>query len=145
MTAGPALLDVNVLIAVAWPNHEGHAAARAWFGSRSGNGWASTPVTESGFVRVSSNRRALPTATSPEIALTMLRQLTSMPGHRFWADDVRDVVGEHLDPATVLGHRQVTDGHLIALARQHRGTVVTFDAALASLAPDDVGVEVLVS
>ena len=144
MRTAPALLDVNVLIAIAWPNHEGHAAARAWFATRAGAGWASTPVTEAGFVRVSSNR-ALPTATTPELALSMLRQLTATPGHRFWVDDVRDVVGSHLDPASVVGHRQVTDGHLVALARRHRGSVVTFDAALASLAPDGVDVEVLLS
>ena len=29
-----ALLDVNVLIALAWPNHVHHAAARAWFEDR---------------------------------------------------------------------------------------------------------------
>ena len=35
-----ALLDVNVLIALVWPNHVHHEAARAWFTRRRKDGWA---------------------------------------------------------------------------------------------------------
>jgi predicted nucleic acid-binding protein len=28
-----SLLDVNVLLALAWPNHVHHAASRTWFAS----------------------------------------------------------------------------------------------------------------
>lgn len=44
-------------------------------------------------------------------------------------------------PATV-GHRQVTDAHLLALARRRGMRVVTFDAGLAVLA-DGPDVELL--
>ena len=32
-----ALLDTNVLLALAWPNHQHHAQAHAWFAA---HGWA---------------------------------------------------------------------------------------------------------
>jgi hypothetical protein len=35
-----------------------------------------------------------------------------------------------------MGHRQVTDAYLAALARQQGGRLVTFDAGLAVLHPD---------
>src|SRR6478672_12922232 len=83
-----ALLDVNVLIALAWPNHAHHAAARQWFSTHAQHGWATTPITESGFVRVSSNRAAIPTATSPVLALEVLTAMTGLDRHEFWVDDV---------------------------------------------------------
>jgi predicted nucleic acid-binding protein len=36
----------------------------------------------------------------------------------------------------VIGHRQVTDAYLAALARQRGGRLATFDAGLAQLHPD---------
>jgi uncharacterized protein len=49
------LLDVNVLVALTWPTHIHHLAARSWFDATGGAGWATCPVTQLGFVRVSSN------------------------------------------------------------------------------------------
>lgn len=132
------LLDVNTLVALAWPNHLAHRAAAEWFlttGRR--EGWATTPITESGFVRVSSNRRALPTATSPQIAASLLTQLCTHGTHEFWADDLRYVADDTLLGA-LRGHRQVTDAHLLALARAHKSHLVTFDGALAALGGSDV-------
>ena len=54
------LLDVNVLVALAWPNHVHHVAARAWFNDVGQKRFATCPVTQSGFVRVSSNRTCHP-------------------------------------------------------------------------------------
>ncbi|MGH3502820.1 MAG: TA system VapC family ribonuclease toxin, partial [Nocardioidaceae bacterium] len=133
--SGRALLDVNVLIALAWPNHEGHAAAREWFEHESKRGWATSPVTETGFVRVSSNRRALTTATTPQRAVEMLEQLTTLPGHMFWPDSISLVTGGHIDLPRLSGHRQVTDAHLVALCRAHDAQLVTFDQAVWELAP----------
>jgi uncharacterized protein len=73
------LLDVNVLIALAWPNHVHHNPARSWFEASSSDGWATTPVTELGFVRISSNKRLIPDASSPGTALDVLRALCSLP------------------------------------------------------------------
>jgi len=45
------LLDVNVLMALLWENHEHHQVARPWF--RQIPDFATSPVTQLGFVRVS--------------------------------------------------------------------------------------------
>jgi toxin-antitoxin system PIN domain toxin len=142
-TAPVALLDVNVLISLAWPNHVAHEASINWFTSRAAPGWATTPFTETGFVRVSSNRRALPTATTPSLARQLLGSLRQQPGHHFWPDDVTLVTGDHLDLGNVAGHRQVTDAHLLALCARNEGQLVTFDRGLIALAAGRVSVELL--
>lgn len=129
----PALLDVNVLIALAWPNHVHHRAAHEWFAGAHSAGWATTPVTESGFVRVSSNRAAIPTATSPGEAIQLLAAMTALDGHCFWPDDVARVTADFGDPALITSHRNVTDAHLLALAQRHGGTLVTFDSRINRL------------
>ena len=131
-----ALLDVNVLVALVMPNHVSHAAAQSWFADHAGEGWATTPFTESGFVRVCSNRRAIVTPTTPGTALRMLSLLTARPGHRFWPDHVDTVVGAFLDPDRVTAYQQVTDAHLLAIAVAYRGQLVTFDRGVASLGGD---------
>ncbi|SON63607.1 Ribonuclease VapC39 [Mycobacterium simulans] len=129
-----ALLDVNVLIALGWRNHVHHTAARKWFTRSSSRGWATTPITEIGFVRISSNRRLMKVSTTPATAIAQLAALRRLPGHAFWPDDVPLVVGEGSDRAAVSTHRLVTDRHLIALAARYDGRLVTFDATLADSA-----------
>ncbi len=131
-----ALLDVNVLVALAWPNHVHHDVARAWFDAHHRHGWATTPITESGFVRVSSNRAVLPTTTTPTIAIDVLAAMTALDGHEFWADGLSGVTGGLGDPALIQSHRDVTDAHLLALTETHGGAVVTFDTRMARLLGD---------
>jgi hypothetical protein len=82
------LLDVNLLISMAWPNHVHHQPAMQWFRTRRSELWATTPVTESGFVRVSSNRSAIPTAVTPSEALSLLSRIRQVPNHVFLPDDL---------------------------------------------------------
>jgi uncharacterized protein len=139
------LLDVNLLISLAWPNHVHHASARAWFGARDGQPWATSPVTEAGFVRVSSNASAIPTAVTPGEARTLLGQMRHVEGHVFLPDDIELVTGsESALAARMVGHRQVTDAHLLALARRHGARLATFDRAVTALAGQDAGTVVLV-
>ena len=133
-----ALLDVNVLIALGWPNHVHHATAQQWFARSSSDGWATTPVTELGFVRISSNRKAAQVSTTPATAIAALEAMTALPGHAFWPDDLPLVVGAFGNRGAVPNHRHVTDHHLIALAARYGGQLVTFDAALAGSAPGAV-------
>lgn len=130
---GPALLDVNVLVALAWPNHVHHRRARSWFDRHHRAGWATTPVTESGFVRVSSNRSAIATATTPALAAELLRSMTDLAAHTFWTDDLRYVVGASAELGTATSYRDVTDAHLLALAERHGGRLLTFDRGIARL------------
>jgi toxin-antitoxin system PIN domain toxin len=126
-----ALLDVNALVALAWDTHVHHASIRAWFAANSAAGWATCPVTESGFVRVSSNRKVLPSPIGIDAARAVLTGLRAVDGHRFLADDVS--LSDD-DVPRINGHRQVTDAHLLTLARRRGVRLVTFDAAIVSLA-----------
>lgn len=139
-----ALLDVNVLVSLAWPNHVHHAGARAWFSTAQTAGWATCPVTQSGFIRVSSNRRVIPEARTPAEAADVLRSLCAAGGHEFWPDDVGLASSSEVDLATLAGYRQVTAAHLLALASRRDERLVTFDRALGELAAaNSIEVELL--
>jgi hypothetical protein len=130
-----ALLDVNVLIAMAWPNHVHHVAVLDWLGAPGTIPFATCPVTQSGFIRVSSNARAIPAARSPREAQALLRQITELPGHSFWHDDV-DLAGDaRVAWDRVGGHAQVTDAHLLAIALRHSGRLATLDRGIVDLVP----------
>ena len=108
-----ALLDVNALVALAWDSHVHHVAIRSWFAANGASGWATCPTTESGFVRVSSNPKVLPSAIPTAAAREVLAALRRAPGHRFLGDDVSMV---DADVPPVPGHRRVTDAHLVTPA-----------------------------
>jgi uncharacterized protein len=140
-----ALLDVNVLVALAFRTHVHHERALAWWRAHAAEGWATTPITEVGFVRVCSNSRALPDARTPAEAIGLLERMRTRRGHAFWGDDVT-ITGEGaVDRVRLASHRCVTDAHLIALARRHGGTVLSFDRGLERLvAPAERGLVTLV-
>lgn len=130
------LLDVNVLIALAWPSHVHHRAAQLWFGRNRRSGWATCPVTQIGFVRISSNPKFIDGAVTPGAARRLLRQATRAEDHQFWPDDL-DFLGDDVLPAShLLGHRQVTDAYLLGLAINHGGKLATMDNGIAALLPD---------
>ncbi|MDZ7669431.1 MAG: type II toxin-antitoxin system VapC family toxin [Gammaproteobacteria bacterium] len=127
------LLDVNVLVALTWPTHVHHLAARTWFDRESAAGWATCPITQLGFVRVSSNPKAIPDAVRPQQAIAMFQQMTRLPGHRFWPDDVPVTATGPFASLSLVGHRQVTDAYLVALARHHGGKLATLDRGVSGL------------
>ncbi len=134
-----ALLDVNALVALAWDSHVHHARMRRWFDTNHAAGWATSPVTESGFVRVSSNPKVLPSPIGIDAARAVLVALRAAPAHRFLTDDISPT---DIDVPRISGYRQVTDAHLLTLARRHGVRLVTFDAAVYALA-DGHDVELL--
>lgn len=129
------LLDVNALVALAWDSHIHHAATRTWFAANHADGWATCPLTESGFVRVSSNPTVLPSAIGVEDARRVLALLRAVGSHRFLVDDV-SMTDDDVPP--LIGHRQVTDAHLLAIARRHGIRLVTFDGGVRALGGPDV-------
>ena len=131
-----ALLDINALIALAWPNHVHNRAAREWFRSQRRHGWATCPMTQSGFIRVSSNSRITPEARTPQEAAILLRQLTTVPSHTFWTDDCSLLDENWLTLDRITTHHQVTDAHLFVLALSHDGCLATFDRGITRLVPD---------
>ena len=133
-----SLPDVNVLVAIAWPNHVHHDPARRWFEAHHRRGWATCPLTESGFVRVSSNRRVVPEARPPAEAMLLLRALTAFAGHTFWHDDISIARSRWVQADRIVGHGQVTDAHLVALTLRRRGRLVTFDRGVGDVLPSGV-------
>jgi len=127
------LLDVNVLVALAWPEHKAHRQAGKWFARNSGNGWATCPITQAGLVRILSNAAFSPNALSPQNALAVLAANTKLPGHRFWPDDIPVTRAFELVGERPTGHRQITDFYLVALALHHRGRLATMEESIAAL------------
>lgn len=128
------LLDVNMLVALAWPNHVHHERAHAWFRGVRRSGWATCPATQSGFIRVSSNRHVVAEAPTPAEARALLQQMVGIGAHEFWSDDVAPAeTGGPFD--RVVGYRQVTDAHLLALAIRRHGRLATFDRGARELVP----------
>ncbi len=131
------LLDVNVLVALAWRGHVLHGPAHLWFSGLEED-WVTTPLTEAGLLRISMNPRVVDRAVSWRTALRMLEAIRATRGHRRWTDD-SDLVSDAVAlRAPVVGHRQVTDVHLVALARAHGGHLATFDRGVAdAVHPED--------
>ena len=126
----PALLDVNVLIALFDPNHVHHDLAHDWFADNRGHGWATCPVTENGFVRVLANPAyGGPVARASEL-LSRLAAFCRADDHVFWPDAVSLRDETRFDPAMVTGHRQLTDIYLLGVAIAQGGRLATFDRTM---------------
>jgi uncharacterized protein len=123
-----SLLDGNVLVALVSSAHVHHGAAQRWFSSHEGL-FATCPITQGSLLRLLIQ---LADAT-PQVAVDVLAQLSAHPRHRFWPDALQYT---QIDWQGVLGHRQVTDAYLAALARHQKGQLVTFDKGLAALHAD---------
>jgi toxin-antitoxin system PIN domain toxin len=79
------LLDVNLLMALLWENHEHHRTARAWL--RRVTDFTTCPVSQLGFARVSSHP-LLGYSMSPDQAFGVLRRFLSDSRHHFVPDDL---------------------------------------------------------
>lgn len=139
--SNPLFLDVNVLFALAWPNHQFHVAAiRRLESSRAE--WATCALTELGFIRLSSSPVAAPSHKSPAEAALMLASMTQDPLHIYF-DSLPSPARSPRAFERILGSKQVTDFYLLSLARQHAAIFLTFDSKLNGLAGAETQVEVL--
>ena len=135
MSAG-ILLDTNVLIALAWPKQQAHGKVREWFRKNASQGWATCPVTQGGFIRISSNPAFSPDAVTPNEAASLLRLNLNHPGHRFWGDDIDLAQVFEVFGSRIVGHRQITDAYLLGLAMHKKSKLATLDQGLGDLLPD---------
>ena len=131
-----SLPDVNVLIALAWPNHVHHAAAWAWFDAHKEEGWATCTLTEAGFVRVSCNPSAVRHDVTPLDAIAVLQRLTRIGNHTFWPLDTSILRLPESIGVRLRGYRQITDALLLTAAVQRRGRLATLDTGIQSLAAE---------
>jgi uncharacterized protein len=122
------LLDGNVLYALIDEAHVHHAAARRWFAALDGD-FATCPITQGTLLRLTLRLGG----QGLEHALAVLQALTGNARHRFWPDAL--ACGQ-IRWHGVLGHRQVTDAYLAALARHNGGKLASFDKGLVALHPD---------
>lgn len=119
------LLDVNLLLAAIIESHPHHAAAGQWL---AGKPVALCPLSELGFLRISTNTRVfnltMETATAALEAFRVERRTAFIP------DDVS---------ASVLKAKtseQVTDSYLAELADRHEMRLATFDSRIAHAAAE---------
>jgi toxin-antitoxin system PIN domain toxin len=121
------LLDANVLIALVVADHVHHDLVEDWFIERS-EPFATCPVTQGALVRF-----LLRSGAGAREAVDVVRGLRAADGHEFWPDEVSY---DDVDMRGVVGHKQVTDAYLAALARSRSGRLATLDRALAVLHAD---------
>jgi len=143
------LLDVNVLMALAWPTHVHHGAARRWFGAKRSGGWATCPHTQLAFLRLSIQPVVVKTAITFADALAGLATSLAAPEHEFWPLDypVVEILPEIR--SRLVGHQQLGDALLLDLAIRRSGRLATFDRRLyrllAAESPHQGAVELLSS
>jgi uncharacterized protein len=130
------LLDVNVLIAAAWPTHQAHEKVQQWLARHAREGWATCPFTESAFVRIISNPAFSPNALTVADALDLLRANLGHPSHRFWENDIPFLRSVEPFDDGLVGHQQVSDAYLLGLTIHKRGKLATLDRAILSLLPE---------
>ena len=122
-----ALIDGNVLIALTVPDHVHHRWAQSWLDGHD-DLLATCPITQGTLLRF-----LLREGMGALDALAVLDTIVSLPQHVFWPDEIsytpRVLAG-------AIGHRQVTDSYLAALADHCGGSLVTLDRGLAALHPD---------
>jgi hypothetical protein len=121
-----ALLDVNVLIALLDAAHVDHDRASRWLAAHLRSGWASSPITQNGCIRIMA-QPGYPSPLPAQQVAIRLADATADASHRFWPDSVSLLERGRIDWAGVLGPRQVTDAYLLALAVEQGGSFATFD------------------
>jgi toxin-antitoxin system PIN domain toxin len=120
------LLDVNALLALGWAEHEAHAAVVERLGGAAA--WATCPITQLGFVRISSTGGIFSRTLSPPQAHAALTALCADRQHRFLASHPSVTSA---DFSQLSGPRQTTDAYLLALAQHHQVKLLTLDRRLA--------------
>ena len=127
-----ALLDVNILIAAIFEDHEHHARARRFVEEVAC--FYTCPTTQGGFLRFAKrshkdrNEVSLPPRLSMEAALEALTELMAAEGHLFLPDGLSFA---DLAMRSLTGHRQWTDAYLLQLASHHGLRFASLDRRVA--------------
>lgn len=123
------LLDINVLIALCDPAHPHASSARHFFQSTlSGDGWATCPLVENGFLRIFGDHRYQGGPGDPQSARLILEGVLASPGHQFWPDDLS--LTDRLVFPTLPLSKHLTDLYLLGLAVKRGARFATFDHSI---------------
>lgn len=136
------LLDVNVLLAMAYTMHVHHTLVLNWFDeqrilhSPSHVTLATCATTELGFIRIASGPARLAASLKQardDLRLLKLRERMLFIGDRVTGDQLPDWVAKGA---------QTTDGHLLVLARASGARFATLDQSIpgADLIPNAPGI-----
>lgn len=124
------LLDVNILVAWGWSDHEDHDRVATWIGKQMQTKDAvlmTSPIPQLGFIRVSVQRTAgnVSVREASEVLSGMLESLGSC--HHFLADNRAPAEGfaDWCGSAS-----RTTDAHLLALAEKHNARLATLDTKI---------------
>ena len=128
------LLDVNVLVALLDEAHVHHAVAQNLI-ARPKLKIATCALTENGVLRVLNLLGYSSYGPAGFDAVgTQLAQLCEDTDHEFWPCDITLRDNTKVDWSRVMGHNQITDVYLLALAVAHDGTLATLDHRVATSA-----------
>jgi len=129
------LPDVNVLLALTIRGHEFYSIATKWFEARGSGEFLLCPLTETRFLRLS---------TDPKIgnqqlrdAIFLLREFSALSGFRYlpipdsWLNLTAPFIWR------LHGHKQVTEAYLLGLAIHENAVLVTLDTRVQSWAAPD--------
>jgi predicted nucleic acid-binding protein len=123
------LLDINALLALVFVEHEFHVRVSDWIGKLlidADSKLATCAITELGFVRIASTVPAFGVTYSH--ARAGLARLKSDSKTRFVF--LSDNLGVDRLPSWVKTGKQVTDGHLLELAKIHGSKLATCDVKI---------------
>lgn len=124
-----ALLDVNILIALLDGSHIHHRLVTDWLERNVSTGWASSPITQNGCVRILS-QPSYPNPIPAAQVAARLTEATQHPSHQFWADSISLLQPGCFEWSNILSSRHVTDAYLLSLAVQQGGRFVTLDRGI---------------
>lgn len=132
---GLELFDVNVLIALTLRQHVHHRRAIEHLAVT--HRWATSPITEAGWLRLLMNPSV---SGRPVPAIEALRAIGSFRTRSEWnfVPDDASLSAPQIDVSVLVGAKQVTDFHLVELAAGVGARLTSFDARLRdALAPAD--------
>ncbi len=128
------LLDLNVLIALVDSAHQHFQEAQNWFISSRKDSLGLCPLTEAGFLCVTTNPAYRPKPRTLGEAIAILQVLKGHANYRYWEIDNSWVELTAPFAARIFGHQQVTDAYLLGLAIEEKGVLDTFDKGFQDMA-----------
>jgi toxin-antitoxin system PIN domain toxin len=130
-------------MALGWPNHQFHRAVVARLEKSPAPPWATCALTQLGFVRLSSNPAVVGVRKTPGEAVGLLAELVK-DGRHVYLEPLPPLPGLERHFRHLLGHQQVTDAYLVALAETAGATLLTLDRRVVPPASARGLVEVIV-
>jgi uncharacterized protein len=122
------LLDVNVLIALLDAHHVHNASAHRWASSHAKPlKWATCPLVENAFVRITGKASYPNSLGSAMVALKSLKKNCTETNHHFWPDDISLRDEALWNSPELLSPTHITDCYLLALAVKNGGKLASFD------------------